>query len=209
MFPAGRVPAFPDVAERKQHLQQDDVDRFLKHLQNEFKFAQMRRGAGPGGSIAEFWAFSAKAPSDMWDPIGQALLLLALGNIPLDVLKALLSSRLVAQDRPEADKVRPLAIGNFFRKLTNKAKAKLFKGRVSCKIGDLAYCLGGGKTAELMHKAVLTDLDIRPKSILHKFDVSNAHNEFDRAEALRVVTTEVPEMMPWVVSELCCPTEHV
>ena len=209
MFPPGVVPTFPPAAERKQHLQQDDVDRFLNILRKEFQFAQFKRGAGPGGSIAELWSFSAKATAEMWDPIGHALLQLALGNVPREALQAMMSSRIVALDRDEADKVRPLAIGNFLRKTTNKAKAKLFKGRVSSKVGDLAYCLGGGKTAELMHKTVLTDLDIHPKSVLHKFDVSNAHNEFDRSAALRVVSEDIPEMMPWVVSELCTATEHV
>ena len=77
------------------------------------------------------------------------------------------------------------------------------------KVRDLAYCLGGGKTAELMHKSVLADFDMHPNSVLNKFGVSNAHNEFDRVEALNIVREDIPEMLPWVVSELCITTNHV
>ena len=72
--------------------------------------------------------FTAKAPEEVWGPIGQALLQLALGSVPLDALKAIISSRSVALDRPEADTVRPLTVGNFLRKCTNRAKANMFKG---------------------------------------------------------------------------------
>ena len=145
LFPAGASPICADFAARFAQVLPEDIEKFLKLLKNEFQHAQLRRGAGPGGSIAEFWTFTAKAPEEVWGPIGQALLQLALGNVPPDALKAIISSRLVALDRPEADKVRPLAVGNFLRKCANRAKAKLFKGRVARKVRDLAYCLGAGR----------------------------------------------------------------
>ena len=128
--------------------------------------------------------------------------------MPQAALGPTLSSRIVALDRPEADKTRPLAIGHFLRKYTNKSKTRVFKKRVVEIIGDTDYSLGGDHTAELMHKTVLADVDINEDYVLNKVDVSNAHNEFDRTEVLEMIQTEVPEMMPWLKSELCTETHH-
>ena len=96
--------------------------------------------------------------------------------------------------------------GALLEKYTNKAKARAFKKRITEIIGDTDYSLGGDHTAELMHKTVLADLDTNEHCVPHEFDVSNAHNEFDRTEALDVIRTEIPEMMPWVLKELCTET---
>ena len=60
-----------------------------------------------------------------------------------------------------------------------------------------------------MHKTVLLDFDIRPHCCKLSFDVSNAHNEFCRHEAVRAVRTLVPKLLPWVKIGLCTDTSHV
>ena len=144
LFPPGATPTCPDFDARFQQVLPEDVEQFLKLLKSEFQHAQLRRGAGPGGSIAEFWAFTAKAPEEMWAPIGKALLQLALGNVPADALKAIISSRLVALDRPEANKVRPLAVGNFLRNARTEPKPNSSRGgwRARSEIWLIAWEVG-------------------------------------------------------------------
>ena len=123
-------------------------------------------------------------------------------------VKAIYSSRVIALDRPESDKTRPVAMGNFLRKCVNKAKARVFKKRVIEAIGDTDYSLGGDRTAELMHKTVLTDFDSNEDYVLHKYDISNAHNEFSRSAAIAAITDAVQELLPWAAGELCTSTDH-
>ena len=59
-----------------------------------------------------------------------------------------------------------------------------------------------------MHKTALLNLDSRPKAGIHKFDVSNAHQEYERAAAAEAVANKIPELLPWVAAELCTPTCH-
>eukprot|EP00959_Pyramimonas_sp_CCMP1952_P033299 698808-Pyramimonas_sp.AAC.1 len=59
-----------------------------------------------------------------------------------------------------------------------------------------------------MHKAVLLDLDSRPACCKLSLDVSNAHNEYDRAVAAQEVQQLVPDLLPWVRVGLGTATEH-
>jgi len=208
MFPKGQVPPWPNADLRTTLTKQEDMNGFLKSVRADIAYAMTRRGPGTGGSTAELWSFTAREPDEVWEPIGQALLNLALGNAPADALCAIYSSRVIALDRLEEDKTRPVAMGNFLRKCVNKAKARIFKKRVVEAIGDTDYSLGGDRTAELMHKTVLTDFDSNEDYVLHKFDISNAHNEFSRAAAIEAITDAVPELLPWAAGELCTSTHH-
>ena len=60
-----------------------------------------------------------------------------------------------------------------------------------------------------MYKTAQADLDARPLAVLHSFDVSNAHNEYERVDAIRAISELCPDMLPWVNAELTTPTVHV
>ena len=60
-----------------------------------------------------------------------------------------------------------------------------------------------------MHKAALLDLDSRPGCCKLSLDVSNAHNEYDRAAAARAVQAMVPELLPWARGGLGTAAVHV
>eukprot|EP00959_Pyramimonas_sp_CCMP1952_P381665 7997633-Pyramimonas_sp.AAC.1 len=64
----------------------------------------------------------------------------------------------------------------------------MFTGRVAAALGQNEYSVGGAGGAERMHKAALLDLDSRPRCCKVSFDMSNAHNEFDRATAATAAT---------------------
>ena len=108
---------------------------------------------------------------------------LALGRLPSSARDAILSSKVIALDREEANKVRPLALGMFVRRSCSRAVARLFTRRVANSLSATEYSLGIGRGAELMHRTVLLDLDMRGDALKASFDISNAYNEYDRKAA--------------------------
>ena len=60
-----------------------------------------------------------------------------------------------------------------------------------------------------MHKTALADLDSRGHAVLHAFDVSNAHNEFERADAFDANKELVPDLIPWIGAELGTESVHL
>ena len=139
-----------------------DVDSFLKELDSAFLFAPVRPGAGPGGSIAELWKWMPCLKTE-WLPIRSLLLKFALGQVPAQALSAFMGTRILASDRvDEPGKVRPLGLGIIFCKCVNRAKARVFQSRVSGALKPWQYAIGGGLSAETMHKTGQADLDMRP-----------------------------------------------
>ena len=60
-----------------------------------------------------------------------------------------------------------------------------------------------------MHKTVMTALEVRPQAALHTFDISNAHNEQERAAMIIAVRRYVPDLAPWAEPWLRVKTHHV
>jgi hypothetical protein len=185
-----------------------DVDSFLKALDSAFLFAPVRRGAGPGGSIAEFWKWMPRMEKE-WLPVRALLLKFALGQVSGQVLSAYMGTRILAADREETEKVRPLGLGNFLRKCVNRAKARVFQTRAAAVLSPWQYAIGGASSAETMHKTAQSDLDMRPTACLLSLDVSNAHNEFDRGAAATAIQELIPEMSAWTTPELASAYEGV
>ena len=90
-----------------------DIESFMKAIDKQVAHAPKRKGPGWGGSVAEFWHWAVKY-SDEWAPIRQFLLQLALAmNIAPETYQAYASARILAADRDEPNKVRPLGLGAF------------------------------------------------------------------------------------------------
>jgi len=138
------------------------------------------------------------------------MLCIALGKLPPTARDAIYSARVLASDRPdELDKVRPIARGTFIRRCTSKAVAKVFQPRVAELLQDTEYALGGKRGAEIMHRLVLTNLDVRVEAVKTSFDTASAHQEHERPEAHRSVRTQMPEFLPWVMASLTAQAAHV
>ena len=91
-----------------------DIESFMKAIDKQVAHAPKRKGPGWGGSVAEFWHWAVKY-TDEWAPIRQFLLQLALAvTIAPETYQAYASARILAADRDEANKVRPLGLGGFF-----------------------------------------------------------------------------------------------
>ena len=185
-----------------------DMDRFRAEVRRAFCHSPRRRGPGPGGGRSEYWSW-LPAHAEQWDKMRGVLRSMALGNFPRAALGAIMSARVLALDREEDDKVRPLALGIFLRRAVSKATARVFRGRVAEALKGSEYSLGAGRGAEVMHRTVLLDLDSRPDAVKVSFDVSNAHNEFDRGCAWRAIQELVPAMAAWAWAPLVATPTHV
>ncbi len=186
----------------------EDVARFGREIKSAYRHAPRHRAPGPGGSRNEHWSWMP-AHEHAWEPMEQVLLRFALCKLPDPVMRALHGARVLAGDRPEEDKVRPFALEIIHRRLCSKAAKKTFQARVSAVVSPIEYSLGSKCGAELMHKTVLVDLDIRDNACKFGFDASNAHNEFERDVATEAVSRSVPDMVPWVRGCLLLPAVHV
>ena len=209
LFPTASKPLPSFNAEAlKSARKPADMTSFQRHLTRAFRFAPTRRGAGWGGSKSEFWHWAPDFEHE-WQHLSVFLTQLALAwDIHAPTLDAFMSCRILAQDRREIDKVRPLGLGTFFRRCVNSAKNRTFKARVSKATAPYQYAAGGTQTAETMHKTALVNLDSRPNAGIHKFDVSNAHQEYERKDAAVAVEQLLPELLPWIAGELATETTH-
>ncbi len=206
------LPAlFPQAASQPviedREPQDEDVERFLRELRSAYRFAPQHRACGPGSGRNEHWSWMPRY-EESWDHVEKVLLRLALAKLPAAAMQAVHSARVLAADRDEADKVRPLALGMIHRRLTSKAAGRVFQARVSAAVAPREHSIGKKGGAELMHKTVLVDLDSRDDAVKLSFDASNAHNEYDRAVAAQCVRDDVPDLLPWVRGALSIEATH-
>ena len=137
LFPqAGSQPAMPDcepVAE--------DEQRFMKELAAAYRHAPRNRGAGPGGTLGEHWNWMPAEHPYPFEAFAEVAKRVALGRVPLPMLQAHFASRILAGDRDESDKVRPLALGNFHRRQSSKAVGRTFQSRVNAALSPVEFSL--------------------------------------------------------------------
>ena len=114
----------------------------MRAIDKQVTHAPKRKGPGWGGSVAEIWHWAATY-TDEWAPVRQFLLQLALAvNIAPERYQAYASARILAADRDEANKVRPLGLGGFFRRCVNGAKQRICQDRVRTATAPYHYAAG-------------------------------------------------------------------
>ena len=119
----------------------ESLREFEAALDQAVARAPHRRGAGHGNAPAELWTWMP-AHSHAWPQVRTVLRDLALGKAPQPVLEAYMSTRLIALERDHPEKVRPLGLGNLFRKLINRAKARMLAPAVSEALAPLQFAIG-------------------------------------------------------------------
>lgn len=206
LFPPARVP-LPARTQPAAAAEQQDVLQFKELLDAAFRKAPRRRGPGPGGGRGEHWCFMPSHAA-AWEPVRECFLNLALGRVPAVVQSAAAGARVLAGAKG-AGKVRPFALGIVPRRLLARAVARMFASDVAAVVRPAQYGVGAKSGAEAMHKSVLCDLDRRGDACLDSFDVSNAHNEVERASLLDAVRLHVPRLLPWVEPWLYADALHV
>ena len=182
-FPAAAKP-LPDSPRQRMasRLEDQDTTTFHGNFRYSVQHAPAHCGAGWGGSHAEFWNWAPHFEKG-WEYISAFLSLLPLATDMYRDTTTAFAGGILARDKTETGKVRPLGRGVFFRKCINGAKHKTFKARFLQAAAPFQYAIGGTRTAERLHKTAFINLDSRPSAGLRKFDMAKAHREYERSDA--------------------------
>ena len=119
------------------------------------------------------------------------------GSIPAAVAKVLAGAKLIALNKSTQD-VRPIAVGDCFRRVTAKVACYHLREKISNYLASHQYGVATPSGAELMSHLVQTVLKQNPSWIIIKVDAKNAFNSVHRASFLSEVAKEFPEFNPSV-----------
>ena len=123
------------------------------------------------------------------------------GKLPQDVLPFFFGASLIAFTKPNGG-IRPIAIGNVFRRLTAKAAASAVKGDIQGKLFRHQLGVGVPCGAEaLVHSArsFCNAHSCSPDPILFlKIDFENAFNSIRRDKVLREIQSELKSLYPFL-----------
>ncbi|XP_061706794.1 uncharacterized protein LOC133517478 [Cydia pomonella] len=159
----------------------------------------------PAGSAGGLDGITPQHLKDLTGPLagdaGETLLeeLTALTNLMLagkvcrEVVPILYGANLIALKKKDGG-IRPIAVGNTFRRLTSKICCREFHSRLTEKFKpiQLGFGLKGG--CEGAVHAARSFIDSPNFEILVKIDVRNAFNSIDRGVLLTQVEKELPEI---------------
>ena len=163
-----------------------DLDITGAHIMSVARW--LRGGAGPGGSDStawQYWLLRYGAHSErLRDAVARLTRAVANGSMPWQVLRALLSNRLIALDKCPG--VRPIGIGECLRRVMAKAVMMVAGGDVREVCGSDQLCSGLEAGIEAAIHA-LCDLFDEHKGTgwgVLLVDASNAFNSLNRKAAL-------------------------
>ena len=163
-----------------------DLDITGGHIKTVARW--LRGGAGPGGSDSSAWQdwllrFGGQSER-LRDAVAQLARVIANGLVPWEVIRALLSSRLIALDKCPG--VRPIGIGECLRRVMAKAVMIVAGGDVQEVCGSDQLCSGLQAGIEAAIHA-MHDLFEEHKGSgwgVLLVDASNAFNSLNRKAAL-------------------------
>ena len=119
------------------------------------------------------------------------------GQLPQAISRLLSTSRLIALPKKNGD-IRPIAIGEVFRRITAKAICTQLRSDFRDHFSPIQHGVAVEGGAELLvHHAQLA-LELNTSWALLKTDMSNAFNSVSRSQLLHQVETSFPELLPHV-----------
>ena len=119
------------------------------------------------------------------------------GSVPDVVATTLAGAKLIALQKNVND-VRPIAVGDSFRRLTAKLACHQLKKKISTFLAPHQYGVSTPGGAELMTHLIQASLEEHPEWIVIKTDAKNAFNTVDRSAFLSEVASIFPELYPFV-----------
>ena len=117
------------------------------------------------------------------------------GSVPDVVATTLAGAKLIALQKNVND-VRPIAVGDSFRRLTAKLACHQLKKKISTFLAPHQYGVSTPGGAELMTHLIQASLEEHPEWIVIKTDAKNAFNTVDRSAFLSEVASTFPELYP-------------
>jgi hypothetical protein len=106
-------------------------------------------------------------------------------------------ANLVALQKGNHD-VRPIAMGNMFRKLVSRCMLIHFRADVEAFFTPTQFGVGARQGAETIVHAMNVVVEQHPDWVLFQTDFRNAYNSVYRSKSLQVVKRRFPAMLPWL-----------
>ena len=123
--------------------------------------------------------------------------IIAAGLVPEPITKLLCAARLIALPKSSGD-VRPIAIGEVFRRITAKTICSQYKDSFSKFFAPLQHGIATDGGADLLVHDVQLLLGSHKDWLVMKTDAKNAFNSVKRSHLLTQVSKHFPEMFPHV-----------
>ena len=125
------------------------------------------------------------------------------GTLPLETRQTLTASRLIALDKGEG-KVRPIAIGELFYRLSAKLALRLHKDQIAKALEKHQYGVGKPGGMEIITHSISYILQENPDLTCLQLDFTNAFNSIERSVVLDVVRERLPALYPFVCWSYSC-----
>ena len=145
-------------------------------------------------------ANEANLPAPLLPLLKKVINILLKGLAPIGIQDYVAGARLVALVKGDAD-IRPIAVGNIFRRLASKCACVLLHARVRSVLGSLQVgvaCRGGAEQiVHSMRDSLHQHWESDDFTVL-KVDFSNAFNSISRQHLLNECARSFPDLLPWV-----------
>ena len=165
-------------------------------FKNTIKSATRGSGCGPSG-----WRYEHIQAIFKDDKSADLLYMMcnhiALGKVPSKIIPLLAGSRLIALPKSNGD-VRPIAIGEVFRRVTARTICKQKSAVFSAHFSPVQYGIATPEGAELLTHHIQVLLESNPDWSILKTDVRNAFNSVARKHLLRQIEEDLPDIYPHV-----------
>jgi hypothetical protein len=183
--PLPQYPYNPDAA---------IAEEITKHICHYLLHPPKHKASGPAGDRYEHYATTGHSPETAAE-LAKAMLRLAYGKVPDDVLNAYASAQLVPLLKPTG-RIRPIACGTAIRRIITASVAKAITPTIAPTICTHQYATARAAGAEEIHKLIQIVLEQDPNRALISLDMSAAFNDISPAEALHQNARHTPEHDP-------------
>ena len=164
-----------------------------KDLFSSIRGSPRGSGCGPSGWRYEHIRLSLRA-CPVSDHLYKACAVIARGHLPHSISSLLSASRLIAIPKKNGD-VRPIAVGEVFRRITAKVICNQLKSNFSDHFSPLQHGVAVEGGSEMLVHHIQLALESNPSWALLKTDMSNAFNSVNRSNLLQQVESSFPEIL--------------
>ena len=144
------------------------------------------------GCRLEHLATCKEDPSS-FDLLCEAIVRITLGHVPNEILHALRTCEVVAQDKDNGE-VRPLLLSATVRRLGLRALVRIRKDQLREAAGKTQYGVGRKQGAQLLQKKLEAQAELRPDATIIKIDIKAAFQNVKRSKAVQAVALALPEV---------------
>ena len=184
-------------------LDDDEVRKLRKLILAKIAGADDTAAGGVLASSSAFWKPLLKNP-DYREATVDFFLRIALGKVPPAIKRVLIMGDLLAIPRPADDRVRPVVVPSFPRKVAMSAAQALFQDEVRRIVGPTQFA-GVKDGVPKAYQAVRSLIKARPDHVVLSLDSSGAHVRIKRNALEQIVSVRCKPLGILRPSGMECP----